>query len=1518
MCSLRFWCGEIHGCTTPEKMRLTYVLQFAKEHGVPEQHIRLKPPGIGPPVSGLRIVDNGFICRPCSFACPQESSFLKHRQTHKKRKRSDCEEYVGDSVHRGPIQTFSYPVAQAWFEVEPSLVGYRVDNLFPLYLDQHAPAYDAPPKLLPPPADFREVPPWDRLTQWPPHFLRWIGTSEAVASLWARLSLPAASPDGNSRIPRLVLEYISQVRTINNGATLRTRSLLMKCPLVDAHGEAWKAHGNDTTLARYGNLLQRLVAAVLHQPTDDADTTSYRFPLTLFEEQRVAAYRASLDAPTKNPAVEMREFHDFVALFLLKRHPSSDQPDRVPSKFDQVLECLCAISLLKEDGLWTAPEHSTQTLAQLKCLIRCAVLFQGATTVRAFGGSLERSVFLSFLFFCSPPFLSPSSVEVVAMENIRVGAASPFSLVDEYQRAASTLAFLTVHAPNMLVSDDGYMFTHRTLVLHVPQLHHGLRAMLQEALDLLADLRCGAPIPFDMPVRIEDDWPDETRDYTFLDNHRWHPQNRPLMQRLLGPASWLAQLDSEGRLRWSHHALDRYLGLDAHFVRLLMVLVYVSCSKARGTEFSELRIRNGHRPHALRFHDRDCWIVTSWLKTEVLTNREAFIPTLVPPMIVDVLLEYLVIVRPAVSKLAGIHLGPDAYLLHREFMWVVTGQRIPSNVFSIELAAATSRTCGVQLTLNPFCHFHTELSRTFIGGSQAQLVRDHGGSHRVVAHLASHSLQTERSTYAPEAGHLPTLSRDLLRQFKHACQDYHLLLNLFPPHPPLQPLLLLRPWVPPGAPPMPDCAPADALHLDLSLVVSRLSAVVAGELQDHRLSMKAQIHEAVASAFAAATMGHHIGVGLPAPQVLAVCTPPAPDVIELPPMAEEALVVVAPPVIDVPLKSLRMFLGNPNADFRDSHQRAFMEECFSRERNVLVLVRTGGGKSFSYLLPAVYQREVCSLVMCPNRAFLNDQTSRASATGITAFRWTVGSMHVLDDASLVFITLESIVSETFHTFLLVQDAGRYARLVIDKAQKALTDVRYRPHFVRLILVAGLALQKVLLCAGLFPRLEKPLLAAYGLPPPTTIVRGRLAQPHLRLNIVRYAALAPDWELTLLGAVFDLLRTCHMQEQDQGIIFCNSRVDAEAVGAFTHCLSHSTSTDRDAHQAHWMAGDAVFIASTSGLGQGINNLRCVVMVVFKRVPGLLQLLQELGHGGRREQETIILFFLPSTHYFHLPVPLDHEGVAETHAFFAAHGVGCLRVPFSQALDGTSDGCADIPALSPLLSTRGAAAPPVSAAVVPVVSAQPVPPATAPSISNAVAPLTPAPASLGPCLGTAPSMSISIDTAHYNQSAALRRQKEVQIPLLSLHLSGNCAVCWAWLNIRVPRHRPFQDCVNGVNTRVPAPLNVFFQFKHVRFPSSQGFCYSCGLTIRHGHPEVNGDGTPGCHGLLDDLVVHVAWTVRNEPSLWAAAQARFPTLSQSMTVAQYRQWVGDPFEALDAIPPTPLRSLMAVTADLPRLA
>ncbi|KAI7959587.1 hypothetical protein MJO28_003378 [Puccinia striiformis f. sp. tritici] len=309
-------------------------------------------------------------------------------------------------------------------------------------------------------------------------------------------------------------------------------------------------------------------------------------------------------------------------------------------------------------------------------------------------------------------------------------------------------------------------------------------------------------------------------------------------------------------------------------------------------------------------------------------------------------------------------------------------------------------------------------------------------------------------------------------------------------------------------------------------------------------------------------------------------------------------------------------------------------------RDVLVIMPTGGGKSLTYQLPAILS-EGTTLVISPLVALMADQNMHLKEAGVPAEMLNAsttrqaaslimkrllhsvpeqngqrskakgkGKASESDDVSpikLCYVTPEKIAkSKTFvSTLQKMYGSKRLSRVIIDEAHCCSSMGHdFRPDYKQLSILKTLFPDTpiVALTATCPPRVMADVLKILKLgpitkadkakPTGTVLFTSPLSRPNLHYQVLKKPASAND----LIDQIVEWIEQNH--SGCQGIVYTLSQKDTATVaqglisqskGRITAGIYHASLSDSQKHQVHtaWRGGSIQVVCATTAFGMGID-------------------------------------------------------------------------------------------------------------------------------------------------------------------------------------------------------------------------------------------------------------------------------------------------------------------------------------------
>ena len=177
-------------------------------------------------------------------------------------------------------------------------------------------------------------------------------------------------------------------------------------------------------------------------------------------------------------------------------------------------------------------------------------------------------------------------------------------------------------------------------------------------------------------------------------------------------------------------------------------------------------------------------------------------------------------------------------------------------------------------------------------------------------------------------------------------------------------------------------------------------------------------------------------------------------------------------------------LYTASAQFKSPSQALACQLVAAREKDVLVVLPTGGGKTAVVFVPVQMEKTKTTVIVLPLIALLHEMLDRCSLFGFTTLHWRntqdcEGSFNPRNPPQIICVSVENAVCQKFVEALkIMTHVNVLSRIVIDEAHLALTTSSYRAKMVELLLLKTLTVP-LLLSATVPPAMEPLMHIRFG-------------------------------------------------------------------------------------------------------------------------------------------------------------------------------------------------------------------------------------------------------------------------------------------------------------------------------------------------------------------------------------------------------------------------------------------------------
>lgn len=318
------------------------------------------------------------------------------------------------------------------------------------------------------------------------------------------------------------------------------------------------------------------------------------------------------------------------------------------------------------------------------------------------------------------------------------------------------------------------------------------------------------------------------------------------------------------------------------------------------------------------------------------------------------------------------------------------------------------------------------------------------------------------------------------------------------------------------------------------------------------------------------------------------------------------------------LKALRTVLRDDQAQFRTPQQEEAIRLVSAKETPLVIVLPTGGGKSLTFMVPAMLPGAGTTIVVAPYAELKKQLVTRCLDAGLDCMHWPAARDH---HPRVVLVAAEVASSEDFLQWAAEKRVqGELDRVVLDECHLTFTAAdEYRRRLRGLVLLRNLDCPLVFLTGTLPPLRQREFEHAMQLQNPLYL-RASSHRLNIEYSVLRVRNGRGPMEVKRLVDA----RRRDLGAGEKGVVYCRSHAKCKVLARQMGChYYHGDPNDGDTHflaqreagfQA-WIRGEMPYIVATAALGTGIDVPGIVHVVHLEAPYSIIDYAQEAGRAGR---------------------------------------------------------------------------------------------------------------------------------------------------------------------------------------------------------------------------------------------------------------------------------------------------------------
>ncbi|KAH9806785.1 hypothetical protein DFH28DRAFT_1161337 [Melampsora americana] len=363
------------------------------------------------------------------------------------------------------------------------------------------------------------------------------------------------------------------------------------------------------------------------------------------------------------------------------------------------------------------------------------------------------------------------------------------------------------------------------------------------------------------------------------------------------------------------------------------------------------------------------------------------------------------------------------------------------------------------------------------------------------------------------------------------------------------------------------------------------------------------------------------------------------------------------------------FDGNQDIRFKSAFQGDWLTMVFQRRFDMLVVARTGGGKSLAYNLPPLVEHDGVTVIIQPLTALVAETAQELKANGVNHVVYRPKAQNVEEWHRVIVCTTDAAAELEFYHIL--SGLPKINRIIIDEAHCYEDDDTFRSYATPVSRLRQLECPFVFMTATMQIGHERTLFNLFSIQN-VIIKREPTGRPELQ-----FAVLEKGDDLKMFRKVCNIINDKSLANRDRNILFiehiqsCNKMM-TEILKKYPDApvTIYNSKLADDVGQANiekWQKTPKCLMIATSGFGAGINY-KHVRNVMIAGLPNdfreVNKCFQEAGRAGRDGAQATVWIF-----------ELSHPEKGSFGEKLMDRSQ-CIAATFSSVLDNESRSCADV--------------------------------------------------------------------------------------------------------------------------------------------------------------------------------------------------------------------------------------------------